>query len=260
MGKTKTKVSGTVIAAILISVSLLGAVWYINEQGGFNIVFESVLSDSNGFDSDAPLAPTDPTQPSSPPPTTPPATGIEPTSLMVSLTPNPVVMGNTLYGTVVSNGKDYPITIHALHVGTATEQTYGGLLGASGKFYDNNPMTIPGYWDFWATTDTVTSNKPRVTVQGVLIVLPSDHYSQTLGSPMTAQLYSHTSGNALIIAVDPEAGTSTPLTNSVIHTNGYGEISLDFSVLSRGNYMIDVVINGLKASTYDGDAPLTVGR
>ena len=205
-------------------------------------------------------SPSDPTTPYVPPPPAP--SGIAPSSLMVSFEDTTIEMGDELYGTVVSDGKDYPFTIHALHVGTGIEQTYGGLLGDNGKFYDYNTMYIPGYWDFWATTDTVTSNMPRVTVEGVLIVPERTHYSKTFGGLIDCELFSHTSGNAQIIAIDAEAMVMIPMTSAVIHTNGYGTVALDFSpfVFSSGTYEITVLINGLDSADFGANPMITVGR
>ena len=253
----------------LIYVAAIVIVAYLVIQSGAitgNVLIPPITINvpESGFNPDAPLAPTDTTPPPSPPPTTPPATGIEPTSLMVSLEPNPVVMGNTLYGEVVSNGKDYPITIHALHVGTATEQTYGGLIGAYGKFYDSNPMTVPGYYDFWVTTDTVTSNKPRITVEGAMITSSKTFWSRLnpFGSDSTAtiQVFSHSSGSCLIFTNDIDAATSTPLKTVYINSGGYATTTFDISSFSNGNYELDMVVNGIKASDYGESVFFTVGR
>jgi len=194
-------------------------------------------------------------------PAPPPPTGIEPTSLMVSFDDVSITMGDTLYGTVVSNGKDYPITIHGLHVGANIEQTYGGLLGDNGKFYDSNVMEVPGYWDFWATTSSVTSNKPRVTVEGAMLVSSKTSFSRTFGSTVaTIQFYCHSSGSALFFFNDPDAGTSTPIENVYINSGGYGTTTLDVAGWSLGYYELDFVVNGIKASDYGESVEIFLGR
>jgi len=196
---------------------------------------------------------------------TPPETHIVPTSLTVDLSPNPVAMDSTLYGDVVSNGKEYPITIHAKHVGSGVEQTYGGLLNDYGKFYDSRAMPVPGYWDFWVTTDTgVTSNKPRVTVQGALITMSRTFWSRLnpFGSDPTTtiEVFCHSSGSCLIFYNDLDAGTSTPLETVYVNSGGYATTSFDISSLANGMYEMDFVVNGIKASDYGNEIPFTLGR
>lgn len=186
-----------------------------------------------------------------------------PTSMRLEMEPLSAPMGSTFYGDVTSDGKDYPIMVHALLVGTGTEQSYGGRLSNYGSFYDDSVINIPGYWDFWVSADNeVESNKPRVTVEGVKIVPERLHYSKTFGGLINCELFSHTSGNAQIIAIDAEHMIMIPMTSTTINTNGYGTIALDFSpsTFSTGTYEITVLINGLDSADFGTNPFIEVGR
>ena len=261
--KINKNMQNTIVIVAVIAVAIYIA--YDNGLIAGNVLLPPIGSGNDGFDSEAPLNPSTPTDPTPTQPSVPSPTGIVPTSLMVSVEPNPLVMGSTLYGTIVSNGKDYPITIHALHVGTGVEQTYGGLLGDNGKFYDSNPLDTPGYWDFWATTDTVTSNRPRVTVQGALITSSKEFWSSSnpFGSDPTTtiQVFSHYSGSCLIFTNHlTDTPTSTALKTIYINSNGYATTTFDISAFANGNYELDMIINGIKASDYASSVFFTVGR
>jgi hypothetical protein len=192
--------------------------------------------------------------PTYPPYPTPTPFGIAPTSLYLTVDPNPVTMGSTIYGEVTSGGRDYLITIHAKHVGEGTEQTVEGRLDEDGWFGRAQVMNIPGYWDFWATADNgVTSGKPRLTVQGAALSSSKTFFSRMIGDySTTLKLYCHSSGTATIFIND--GSTSTPIGTVHINSGGYGTGNFDlasyFSGRSLGNYEFDFVVNGIKASDY----------
>jgi len=192
----------------------------------------------------------------------PPENSRPPTSLYVVVEPNPVTMENYVYGSVTGNGYLYPITIHAKHVGEGTEETFGALLDDDGQFYHSQTVDIPGYWDFSASTDTgVTSNVPRLTVQGALIASSKTSFSRTFGGmTATVKVFSHSSGSCLIFVNDPDAGTSTPLETVHINSGGYASVTVNFGVLSLGYYELDMVVNGIKASDYSASVNIFLGR
>lgn len=196
-------------------------------------------------------------------PTAPPASNSRaPTSLHVVIEPNPITMGSTVYGEVVSDGYLYPVTIHAKHVGANTEQTFAGLISEYGDFYHSEPINIPGYWDFWATTDTgVVSDMPRLTVQGAMLQSSKTFFSRMMGDmTTTVQLFCHSSGSATLFANDLDASTSIPITTLHINSGGYASTTVDFSGWSLGSYELDFVVNGIKASDYGESVMITLGR
>lgn len=196
---------------------------------------------------------------------TPPPGYIVPTSLTIEVTPNPGYVDWTYTGDVVSNGKDYPITVHAKHVGANTEQTYGGLLDDTGKFTDSRAIDVPGYWDMWVTTDTgVSSNKPRVEVRGALCWMSRTAWSHLnpfgYDPTTTIKVYCHSSGSCLIFYNDLDAGTSTPLETVYVNSGGYATTTFNINALSNGDYEMDFVVNGIKASDYINSVFFSVGR
>lgn len=206
-------------------------------------------------------SPTYPPYPTYPPTPTAPPDNRAPTSLYVTIEPNPVTMGGWVYGEVVSDGYKYPITVHAKHVGAAEETTFGALLDEDGQFYHSQTLDTPGYWDFWVTTDSVTSNMPRLTVQGAMLTSSKTSFSRSFGGMTTTlKLYCHSSGNAQIFANDPDAGTSIPMKTVHISSGGYAETTFDFSGWSLGNYELDFVVNGIKASDYGESVWIFLGR
>lgn len=177
---------------------------------------------------------------------------LAPTSLTVTIMPNPVVVGNYIYGAVISNGFNFPVTIYAKLTGTGEVQTFGGLLDAAGKFEQGNQMNVPGFWEFWATANGVTSNIAKLTVEGMKVVCASSSYSKTMKDSMLIKVYSVFSGNVGIIANDPAHSISYPVTNCVVSTKGYGEVAPSLDFLPNGGYEIDAVNGPHKASFYTG--------
>jgi len=162
---------------------------------------------------------------------------------------------------VSSNGYNYPLTIYAKHKGSGQIQQLAALLGPDGKYTIAQQITVPGHWEFWAVAGSVTSNTIQLTVEGVKVVGESNHYSKTLRTSMTLQIYSHLTGNAAIILNDPAHSTSYPLTNTYVNTGGYGEISITLNGYANGDYEIDAIINGVKASSYTyGSYWVNIGR
>ena len=203
------------------------------------------------------------TQPTSPPsPTAPPTSDSRaPTSLYVVIEPNPVTMGEWVYGSATSDGYKYPITIHAKHVGEGVETSFGALIDEAGQFYHSQTLDTPGYWDFWATAGSVTSNKPRLTVQGAMVTSSRTFFSRLLGyMDTTLKLYCHSAGTAQIFANDPDAGVSIPMKTAHINSGGYATTTFDFSGWSLGTYEIDFIVNGIKASDYGESVWITLGR
>jgi hypothetical protein len=196
-------------------------------------------------------------------PTPMPNTDIQvPSSLYVNVDPSTITMKGWVYGEVTGNGRNYPIIVHAKHVGANTETSFGALLDSDGHFYHSQTIDLPGYWDFWATTDTgVTSNMPRLEVQGAMIVSNDFFFSRIMDDETaTLQLFCHSSGTATVFANDPDDMTSTSLGTVHINSGGYAEFALDVSVLGLGTYEIDFVVNGIKASDYGESIWITYGR
>lgn len=187
-----------------------------------------------------------------------------PSSLHVTIEPNPVIMGNTVYGTVTSDGANYPVTVHAKHVGEGTEQTFGGRLDANGYFWHSETLAVPGYWDFWVTSDNgVSSNTPRLTVQGAMLTASRTFFSKTFALyDSHIELFCHSSGTATVFI--NTGSSSVPVGSVYINSGGFGEADLDlssfFSLRSTGTYEMDFVVNGVKASDYGESITLTYGR
>lgn len=194
-------------------------------------------------------------------PTSAPYTDVTaPTSLFVVVEPNPMNMGAWVGCSVTSNGRNSPFDLHIKNVGSGQEQSVGGFLDEDGQFYHGQTFSIPGYWDVWATTGSVTSNKPRLQVQGALVVAERTHVSKTVDDTLVCQLFCHSSGNTQVFLNDPAHSASIPMTNAVINSGGYGDIELDFGSIANGDYTISFVVNGVTADSYGGVAAVTVGR
>jgi hypothetical protein len=185
---------------------------------------------------------------------------LSPTSLMIVVSPSSANMGNTFTGAVTSNGYKYPITIHAKHLGSNEEQSFGALINDVGTYYHAQTLSLAGKWQFWATTSSTTSNVASCTVIGITIFSNRTTFSKSLSPSGVFKIYSSSSGNCQVIANDPIHSISYPLTNCVINSGGYGEILLDFSSLVEGSYQIDGIVNGLKASDYGGALTIQVSR
>lgn len=183
-----------------------------------------------------------------------------PTSLYAVVEPNPVAMKGRVLGTVTSDGYKSPIAIHAKHRGQGVEQAFGGLLDDNGRFLLTQTISLPGYWNFWVTSGTVSSNTVSLTVQGIATSVDRDHVSKSLSPTCIVSVFSNYAGNVAVFANDPAHGVSIPLTNTVVNSGGYGSVQVDFSTFAQGSYEIDALINGETASTYGGTCWVTVGR
>lgn len=195
-------------------------------------------------------------------PYTPPSSSRAPTSLACFLSPNPGWMGGAFYGTVSSNGQNYPIEITVKHKGSGDTQTIPATLGADGKYELITQINTPGHWQAWASADggAVKSNVVEFTVQGLLIVPEANHYSKTFRDSMVFRVYGSWTGNAQIIAYDHDAAISIPVTSTVINSGGYGDFSVGLDSWGNGDYEFDVLIAGQKATDYGGSGWVTVGR
>jgi len=189
-----------------------------------------------------------------------------PTSLFVQVSPNPAVMGRAVYGTVTSNGYNYPITVYARNLGAEEwtnqgTQTFGALLGADCKYEHLQQVNVPGYWEFWATAGSVTSNKASLTVQGILV--SSDHQVVTTGdSYVNFVVFSNFKNTQVsLFANDPAKSISIPL--QTVNTDHTGSVAVAYNFNDRstfpvGTYEIDAIISGQKASSYGGSMWLQV--
>jgi hypothetical protein len=184
---------------------------------------------------------------------------VAPTSLTAMVSPNPARMGGAVYGTAISNGRNFPITIYAKHKGENTQTTMAGLLGSDGKFDLITQLNTPGYWLFWVTAGSVKSNEVSLTCEGIMITSDRDTYSKTFLDSITFKVYSNFKGNAAIVAYDP-SGATIPITNTVINNGGYGVASVSLDFLPNGNYEFDVLIAGQKAKDYAGSFWIRVSR
>jgi len=186
---------------------------------------------------------------------------LAPTSLTVTVSPNPMTMGGYIYGAVISNGYNSPVTIYAKLTGTGEVQSFGGLLDASGKFEQGEQMNTPGFWEFWATANGVTSNVARLTVEGLKVQCESSSYSKSMRDSLLIKVYSVFSGNVGIVANDPAHSVSYPVTNCVVSSKGYGEVAPSLDFLPNGGYEMDAVNGPHKASDYtQGTFWVNVGR
>ena len=249
---SKTEIKTLAIAAVLVLAALFLA--YVSRP------------------TDETPSPTASPSPTSPPwwdsqptyPTAPPAPDDVdvPTSLQTTLHENPITIGEDLRGSVTSNGRNYPITVYARHVGQNVETSFGAFISEFGDFYHSQPLNTAGYWDFWATTDTgVTSNVPRLTVEGANIEMSQTSFSRIMDDmACTVQLYCHSSGTATLFANDIDAHTSIFMDTVYINSGGYGATTFDFSGWSLGNYELDFIVNGIKASDYEESKFITLGR
>jgi len=251
----KTKVSGIIIAALIISVTVLGAVWYVNKNGGFNVNFGSL--DSNATDNGG-------TQfTSTPPPAVIPENSKDPTSIMATVNPNPVWIGGAVLGEVVSNGYNTGITIKAVHVGLGTAQSIPAWLGTDGKFsFGPQQMNTPGYWQFQVTSDNgIKSNVVSLTVRGTSTVADKEFYSRLIDDSITIQCFSeHKGQTVLFTAVDHELGAETPLGSATINSGGYASITVNLDSLAIKHYELDAVVGSDRASYYGHTAWVQMGR
>jgi len=203
-----------------------------------------------------------PSPSSTPSPTSTPQSGnsLVPTSLYASVSPNPVVMNRFVYGSVVGNGYNTPITIYAKLLGDGTQQSFGGLLNADGRFELVQQLSTPGYWQFWVEAGSVKSNTVSLTCEGIRLWCESGTYSKTFRDSLIMKIYSNFHGNAAIIANDPAHSVSYPVTNCAVNSNGYGTVAPSLDFLPNGNYELDVILAGHKATEYEGSFWVTVGR
>jgi len=250
----------TLIAVCVIAVLVAGLVYYVS-------VNPLVIPFANQQLNEGPAGSSGDTYnyfQTSPPssPSAPSSSGLAPTSLYVVIEPNPVAVGSYVYGRVTGNGYLVPITIHAKLMGNGLEQSFGALLDEDGQYYHSQTLDVAGYYDFWATYNSVTSNKPRLTVQGITLAPSKTFVSKSFAPTLTLQVYSHMSGNVQVFLNDPAHSMSIPLTNMVVNSLGYGDILLDFSSISNGNYELDVLFSegGAKASDYGSTVWIEVGR
>lgn len=253
-----------VIVAIAVIATVFGALFYYRTTPNWG---NGGGAGSGANPTPTPPAYQQPTYPTYPPYPTAPPDNRAPTSLHVTLDPNPIDMGDMAYGTVTGDGYKYPITIHAKHVGANQEQTFNALLSEYGDFYHAETINIPGYWDFWATTDTgVTSNIPRLTVEGAMLTSSRTFFSQLdpfgEGYSTTLKLYCHSAGSATVFVND--GSSSTVIATVHINSGGYGEGAVDlgsfFSMHGMGTYEIDFTINGINASYYGESVFVTYSR
>lgn len=185
---------------------------------------------------------------------------LKPTSLAVTVSPNDAPRGSTVTGSVTSNGYNYPITIHAKHVGANSEVSFGGLLTDYGKFYHMQQMDICGRWSFWVTCDGVTSNVAYATITGIMLYSDETTYSRSFDHVGNWKIYSSVTGSCSVFVNDPAHGVSVPMGSVNVNAGGYASVDLDFGSLSLGNYEVDCVIGGQKASDYAGSVEIQVIR
>jgi len=177
-----------------------------------------------------------------------------PTSMTAFVSPNPVTMGDWIKGTVTSDGYNYPITIHALHIGENAKQSFAGVLDDQGKYELINQLNTPGYWQFWVETDVgVKSNKVQLTCQGIKIVGDKTVYDKSQDDQITFKVYSHYTGDAQVVAEDPNQAVSIPVTTVTINSGGYATFTVNLDSWSDGDYRFNVLIGGEKATDYGGE-------
>lgn len=235
----------TILVAAIVGFILLVAWSSMNQSPG------------DGGSGGTGAAPTPSPQPTNAPyypyPTAPPSesVGNAPSSLMISVEPNPLPMGNTAYGEVVSDGYSYPITIHAKHVGSGDENSFGARLDEDGMFWHSQALNVPGYYDFWATADNgVSSNTPRLTVQGALL-LSDDVFFSRIMEDYTAnlRLFCHSAGTATVYARNTATSAVSTVGTTHINSGGYGAYTLNVAGWSLGNYDLYFTVNGITCAT-----------
>lgn len=185
----------------------------------------------------------------------------EPTSLFVDVSPNPMTMGGWLIGTVVSNGYNHEITVTVRHKGSGEGIIINAWVGTDGKFEHAQQMNTPGYWEFTVEGGSAAPVTAELTVEGILIVPESEHYSKTFRDSLQLEVYTHLrNSNAAIVGHYPSGSYSRPITNTAINAGGYGTVAPGLDHLANGSWELDVVIYSETADDYDGTAWITIGR
>lgn len=191
---------------------------------------------------------------------TPAPDNLAPTSLVVVVAPVSAPKGTMVTGVVTSNGFNFPITIHAKHVGANSEVTFGGLLNSEGKFWHSQQLDLCGQWDFYVSGNGVNSNVARSTITGIMLHSEETTYSRSFDHEGVWQVFSSVSGSCSIFADDPAHGISIPLGTVIVNVGGYAVTNLDFGALTLGTYTINCVVNGQKASDFGGAVTIEVIR
>lgn len=184
-----------------------------------------------------------------------------PTSLTINVAPNPVYLGNAVYGTCTSNGYNVGLDIEAKYLGTSEIVHVAGWLGTDGQFNTMQQMNTCGIWEFQATSDNgIKSNKVSLTVQGMSTGSSLEHYSKTFADEITFSVYTHHTRQSVTFVAD-NGVTNTFLGSSTVNSGGYAEITVNLdSLLANGDYKIDAVIGSDRADYYGKCAWISVGR
>ena len=185
--------------------------------------------------------------------TPPPVTNDRaPTSLTVVLNTYDCVMGSFVAGSVTSNGYNYPVTVYVKHVGSGEQISEGGLLAANGRFYAGSNIQTPGVYEVWASSSGVTSNKVTLSVHGCRVVCDLSVVPFSPGAhPVNVKIYGDKNSAVVAMVNDPAHAISYPFPVSVsTNAGGYVATSYDFAGKAKGNYEVDAIINGNKASSF----------
>jgi len=249
----KKKQSSNLAIVIVLAAAIIIGVYILSQSLNLSTIQNIFQSDSQ------PQPPPD----YQPPDYQPAENSLVPTSLSVQVSPNPANMGGAVYGTVTSNGYNYPITVYARNLGAEEwtnqgTQSFGAFLGADGKYTHLQQVNIPGYWEFWATTSSVTSKKASLTVLGILV--SGSRTSVSSGDAyVTFTIFSNFKNTPVsLVAYDPVTYVSIPLQNVNTDDTGSVAVGYNFNAFAVGSYEIDAIIAGQKASTYGGSTWLTV--
>jgi hypothetical protein len=183
--------------------------------------------------------------------------------MTVMITPKDFAQGGWFVGTVYSNGYNYPINVHALHLGSGERTDMQVLIGQDGKF-TTSPIQLKtaGYWQFWATSDAVNSNKEIITVRGIRTGIDPTFYSRAFPMEGTIKVYSHYKNtNVGVVILDHARGISTPIYAGSTDSNGFLSIKYTPTGFVNGDYEVEAVFsNGDKATNYGATAWFEVGR
>jgi len=164
--------------------------------------------------------------------------------------PDAVILGH-----VLSDSPGCYVSLNLIHLGSqVSAQVYGvtdslGMYPASGDVAANR-MPAPGYYDVWATINGQDSNRPRLTVEGIMVDTKTESYSIALGQPCTFEVYSSYTGSCTLVANNDAAAVSIPLGTLDINSGGYGSYIVGLHHLAPGAWWFNAVCGGSSAEAF----------
>lgn len=162
--------------------------------------------------------------------------------ITINVEPNPSVMGDMVWGNVITNGIDYPIRVSVTHLGTGDETIIDGTLDGSGQFYMSRNLDTPGIWRFQVSTDTISSNVVDLSVHGLIVNVDQGFCSKVIGNCVSIdfEIFSHHIGTHEVWVSKDGWMTMTHLATVTTNAGGYVSGTMNMASLSNGNYEIDV--------------------